>query len=99
MGLLGNWYFEGKGVPQDELVGFKWTRRAAKTEIEQDVDVEANKAMLVEIDAQISQLTGGAVPSGDGDGLEAALRRRAEAGDAKAGYELGQTLMARGEEK
>ena len=97
MFLLGSWYMDRKGVPQDMLVGYKWARRASETCIERGVNVENNKASLVEIDALISQLTGGAVPSGDGDGLEAALRRRAEAGDAKAGCELGEALMARGE--
>ena len=85
-------------MPQDILEGYKWAHRAAKTAIEQGVDVEENKANLVEIDALISQRTGGAVPSGDDDGPEAALRRRAEAGEAKAGWRLGEALMARGEE-
>jgi hypothetical protein len=66
---------------------------------ERGIDVEHNKAMLVKTDAAISLLTGGAGPSGDGDRLVAELRRLAsEAGDAQAGYLLGQTLMARGEE-
>ena len=85
-------------MPQDELEGNTWWRRACETLIELGVDVEASNARLVAIDAQISQLTGGAVPSGDDDGQEAALRRRAEVGDAEAGWTLGQTLMARGEE-
>ena len=84
-------------MPRDELVGLNLWRRASETSIEQGVNVEKNKDLLVTIDAQISQLTGGAVPCGEGDGPEAALRRRAEAGDAEAGCELGEALMARGE--
>jgi len=59
MGLLGEWYMKGKGVPKNKLEGYKWARRAAKTEIEQDVDVEENKAMLATCDAHICQLSGG----------------------------------------
>jgi len=59
MALLAQWYFEGKGVPQDKLESYKWARRAAKTEIEQGVDVEENKAMMVAFDAHICRLSGG----------------------------------------
>merc|ERR1719201_2975504 len=97
IGLLGSWYRQGKGVPQDELEGCKWRRRSYEACIEQGINVEHNKAMLVKANAKISLLTGGAGPSGDGDGLEAERRRLAEAGDADAGRLLGQTLMARGE--
>ena len=57
--LLGSWYSDGKGVPQDMLESYKWLRRAAKTAIEQGVDVEYNKAMLVAFDAHICRLSGG----------------------------------------
>merc|ERR1719174_547542 len=53
------WAAEGKGVPQDKLESYKWARRAAKTEIEQGVDVEENKAMMVAFDAHICRLSGG----------------------------------------
>merc|ERR1719174_3421692 len=98
MHLLGRWYMDGKGGPQDELEGHKWARRYYGTYVERGVNVEHNKAMLVKTDAMISLLTGGTGPSVDGDGLMVELRRLAEAGDAKAGCELGETLMARGEE-
>merc|ERR1719506_3183606 len=97
MALLREWYMNGKGVPQDEHEALKWTRRAYETNIERGIDVEHCKAMLVKVDARISLLTGGAGPSGDGDGLEA-LRRLAQAGDAQASCLLGEALMARGEE-
>ena len=57
--MFGRWYMEGKGVPQDELEGYKWMRRASETLIEQGVDVEENKAMMVAFDAHICQLSGG----------------------------------------
>ena len=98
MSLLGNWYLFGTGVPQDGLEGLKWLCRACETAIEQGVNVENNKANLVKANATISLQTGGAGPSDDGDGLEAELRRFAEAGDAQAGCLLGQTLMDHGEE-
>ena len=60
--------------------------------------MEHYKAMLVKVDPTICLLTGGAGPSGDGDGLETKLRRLAEAGDEEASCLLGRTLMARGEE-
>jgi hypothetical protein len=97
MYMLGRWYMAGKGVPQDELKSYKWVRRASEIFIEQGVNVEANKTLLVAMDEQISQLTGGAGPTIDDDSLEAP-RRRAEAGDADAGCLLGEVLMARGEE-
>ena len=98
MFLLGSWYMDGKGVPQDELEGCKWARRSYETYIERGINVEHNKAMLVKTDASISLLTGGTGPSVDGDGLMVEMRRFAEAGDAEAGFELGQTLMmTRGE--
>ena len=85
MSLLGNWYLFGTDVPQDGLEGLKWLCRACETAIEQGVNVENNKANLVKANATISLQTGGAGPSDDGDGLEAELRRFAEAGDAQAG--------------
>ena len=97
MGLLGDWYSEGRGVPRDELESQKWLRRCYETCIERGVNVEASKAMLVKANATISLLTGGTGPSGDGDGLEAKLRRLAEAGDEEASCLLGRTLMERGE--
>ena len=57
--MLGRWYFEGKGVPQDKLEGCKWARRVSKTCIERGVNVELNKAMLVAFDAHICRLSGG----------------------------------------
>ena len=59
MALLCIWYLEGKGVPQDELEGYKWARRACETAIERGINVEHNKAMLAACDAHICRLSGG----------------------------------------
>ena len=55
--LLGKWYSEGKGVPQDTLEGYKWMRRACETSSEQGFKVEANKARVAVIDANICRLS------------------------------------------
>ena len=57
MNVLGRWYFEGKGVPQDTLEGYKWMRRACETSSEQGFKVEANKARVAVIDANICRLS------------------------------------------
>lgn len=55
----GEWYNEGKGVPQDALKAFKWFRRACETAVEQGMKVEVSKAILAACDAQICRLSGG----------------------------------------
>merc|ERR1719313_1731454 len=57
MWLLGMWYSEGKGVPQNELERYKWMRRAYEKSSEQGFKVEANKARVAVIDANICRLS------------------------------------------
>ena len=82
MGLLGWWYMDGKGVPQDTLEGQKWVRRHYETCIERGDDVETNKAMLAVTNAKINRLTGGEGLIIDDASRCEALRRRAEAYEA-----------------